>query len=484
MKSMKKELVILAILSLFCSCKQNEPIIPDSVVLILDNCPVQTSTTRFNGHLSQVAYSTISYIDRPGELVQYMPRSLGQDTLVIPTFHGYAEVMHLYQAIEFDTYLLKAGDTVLVRYDKWQRPLLTSLVFNDFTEIYNLPYTSANAIQARGFYIETVLSNRQFTAPYRYFKDEKQQSKYPTLKETFKDRYIDLDSLSRVYDGYLTSFIRKIDSLENANRLDAIYAGYLRTRFVPDERFSPEECVQSDSLLHYISNYVRAQEYCPGDQILARFDKMAEDTLSTALAKKGILKRLLNQIISGEDGWHLYPADIVDSYTSRYVSITGDSSYVQKVNSTPVTVSDSSFNLPIEDKDGQKTTLKTIIEQSKGSVVYVDFWASWCAPCRAEMPSSRQLQKQFSGQGITFLFLSTDTNRNAWLEAIKEEAETMLSSYRILDLNHPFLKELRLDSIPRYIIFDADGDLVDINAERPSSKDVARALDSFINQGI
>ncbi len=60
----------------------------------------------------------------------------------------------------------------------------------------------------------------------------------------------------------------------------------------------------------------------------------------------------------------------------------------------------------------------------------------------------------------------------------------MLSSYRILDLNHPFLKELRLDSIPRYIIFDADGDLVDINAERPSSKDVARALDSFINQGI
>ena len=211
---------------------------------------------------------------------------------------------------------------------------------------------------------------------------------------------------------------------------------------------------------------------------------MAEDTLSTALAKKGILKRLLNQIISGEDGWHLYPADIVDSYTSRYVSITGDSSYVQKVNSIPVTVSDSSFNLPIEDKDGQKTTLKTIIEQSKGSVVYVDFWASWCAPCRAEMPSSRQLQKQFSGQGITFLFLSTDTNRNAWLEAIKEEAETMLSSYRILDLNHPFLKELRLDSIPRYIIFDADGDLVDINAERPSSKDVARALDSFINQGI
>ncbi len=481
---MKRELVLLAILGLFCSCKQDEAIFPDSVVLILDNCPVQTSTTRFNSHLSQVAYSTISYIDRTGDLVQYIPRSLGQDTLVIPTFHGYAEVMHLYQAIEFDTFLLKAGDTVLVSYNQQQRPLLTSLVFGDYTEIYNLPYTSTDAIQSRGYFIETVLNNQQFTVPYRYFKDKNNQSRYPSLKEAFKDRYVNLDSLSYVYDGYLASFIRKIDSLENVSRIDAIYARYLRTRFVPDERFSPEECVQSDSLLHYISNYVRAQEYCPGHKILARFDKMAEDTLSTALAKKGILKRLLNQIISGEDGWHLYPTDIVDSYTSRYVSITGDSSYVQKVNSIPVTVSDSSFNLPIEDKDGQKTTLKTIIEQSKGSVVYVDFWASWCAPCRAEMPSSRQLQKQFSGQGITFLFLSTDTNRNAWLEAINEEAETMLSSYRILDLNHPFLKELRLDSIPRYIIFDADGDLVDINAERPSSKDVARALDSFINQGI
>ena len=100
------------------------------------------------------------------------------------------------------------------------------------------------------------------------------------------------------------------------------------------------------------------------------------------------------------------------------------------------------------------------------------------------MPATAGTLSALPAQNVTFLFLSTDTNRNAWLDADKEEAETMQSSYRILNHDHPFLKELRLNSIPRYIIFDSDGELVDINAERPSSKNVVKTLNSFISQGI
>ena len=481
---MNKILAALIIVGFFCLCNRKETIVQDkvgdNVVVIFDNCPNQISTSRFSSHLSQVGYAVISYIDSAGALVQYNPRVWGKDTLTIPTFHGYAEIMHLYQAIEFDTYLLKAGDTVLVSYDKEQRPVLTSSVYPSMTDIYNFPYFSSHAIQNRGFYIGTVLTDRNFTAPFQYFKDEAYRRKYPTLQGYFKARFVDLDSLSRVYEGYLGSFVQSVDSLERCQVIDGYYADYLRNRFVPAHRPSMEEIVQSDSLLHFISNYVQAQDYCRGEKPTAAFDRVAEDTLVTELARKGILKRQLNEIVSGEGGWHPYPKAVVDRYISRYIDLTGDSLYLQKVNAVPVSVSSSSYNLPLEDRNGQVTTLESILDHNKGKVVYVDFWASWCAPCRAEMPHSSALQKHFSGKDVTFLFLSTDTDRNAWLNALREESGAMTDSYRILDPDAPFLKELQLHFIPRYLIIDASGQLVDVNAERPSSKGIAKTLSALL----
>ena len=208
---------------------------------------------------------------------------------------------------------------------------------------------------------------------------------------------------------------------------------------------------------------------------------MSEDTLATELARKGILKRLLNRIVSGENGWHPYPEKVVEKYTSQYVNLTGDSLYIQIVEAIPVSVSDSSFDLLLEDKDGQVTTLANVLKQNKGKVIYVDFWASWCGPCRAEMPYSQELQKHFADKNVSFLFLSTDTNKEAWLNASNEEFKSSSLSYRILDRNATFLNELRLNSIPRYIVFDASGNLIDENAERPSSKEVKEYLGHLIN---
>ena len=60
------------------------------------------------------------------------------------------------------------------------------------------------------------------------------------------------------------------------------------------------------------------------------------------------------------------------------------------------------------------------------------------------MPHSSALQKQFSNENVTFLFLSTDTDRNAWQNALREDSGSMTDSYRILDLDTPFIKELQL----------------------------------------
>ena len=479
---MKKVIVVLFAACLFFSCDRKvEKAVRNEVVVVFDNCPDQSSTSRigFSSHVSNYRYEIISYIDSTGALAQFDPKEMGRDTLVVPTFHGYAEILHQYQAIEFDSYLLKAGDTVLVSYDKEQRPMFTSLVYSDLTDAYNLPYTSPKAIQNEGYYIETVLTDQYFRMIFRFFHDEDYQRRFLSLKELFRDRYVDLDSLSCVYDDYLKTFIGTVDSLETNRIIDTYYADYLRNRFVPDNRPSPEEIVQSDSLFHFISNFDAAQDYCYDEDIVVSFDKMAADTVATALAKKGILKRRLEEIFTGSAGYHILPKNVVDRCVSRYVDVTGDSLYLQRRNA-PTPVSSSSYAMALEDKDGQITTLEDVLKQNRGKVIYVDFWASWCAPCRAQLPHSKELQKRLAGKAVTFLFLSTDTNRKAWLNAVKEEADAMTETYRIVDPDPVFLRELKVRTIPRYMIFDPSGKLVNEDAARPSTKGIEQDLINLI----
>ena len=64
----------------------------------------------------------------------------------------------MYQALEYDYYFLQEGDTVVVQYNADARPILTSLVFDNNTKLYNLPYDLPKAIQFQGYFIETVLN--------------------------------------------------------------------------------------------------------------------------------------------------------------------------------------------------------------------------------------------------------------------------------------------------------------------------------------
>ena len=125
-------------------------------------------------------------------------------------------------------------------------------------------------------------------------------------------------------------------------------------------------------------------------------------------------------------------------------------------------------------------SLEEVLAQYKGKVVYVDFWASWCAPCRREFPHSREVHKRFSGNDVEFVFFSTDREREAWLGAVEEEGSLLAGSYRVLDDASAFLKEIRLTSIPRYLIFDRNGKLVNQSAPRPSDKSIDAALKRWL----
>ncbi|MBB3838511.1 thiol-disulfide isomerase/thioredoxin [Runella defluvii] len=118
----------------------------------------------------------------------------------------------------------------------------------------------------------------------------------------------------------------------------------------------------------------------------------------------------------------------------------------------------------------------------KGKVIYVDVWATWCGPCRAEFPKALELQKQFEGnEKVVFLNVSVDKNRQQWKKLLTDKRTP--KGYHINqsnpDLPESIYKSYKIGGIPRYILIDQEGKIVSADAPYPSSgkvEDEIRAL--------
>jgi thiol-disulfide isomerase/thioredoxin len=112
----------------------------------------------------------------------------------------------------------------------------------------------------------------------------------------------------------------------------------------------------------------------------------------------------------------------------------------------------------------------------QGRLVYVDVWATWCGPCIGEIPSLQKLEEEYHGKNITFLSVSIDTDKDAWMKMVKEDN---LGGIQLWAGNSsPITRDYAIFSIPRFMLFDADGKVITTNAPRPSSTDIRGLLDS------
>jgi len=121
------------------------------------------------------------------------------------------------------------------------------------------------------------------------------------------------------------------------------------------------------------------------------------------------------------------------------------------------------------DTKQKRSDWQRVLAAQRGNLVYVDLWASWCAPCRAEMPASHQLRRTLAGHSIRFIYLSLDEDPNAWLRANQEIGLAQGESYLVLDsFRSAFARQYHLKAIPRYLLFDKRGRLLSATAKRPS----------------
>lgn len=128
--------------------------------------------------------------------------------------------------------------------------------------------------------------------------------------------------------------------------------------------------------------------------------------------------------------------------------------------------------------DGNEMSLTDIFKNNKNKVIYIDFWASWCGPCKKEMLASTNLRQKLQNEDIVFVYISIDKDEAIWKRSMKGLNITKTGQHyrRSQDEMIEFLKFFYIYSIPHYMIIGKDGQISNRDALPPSAPKVERQL--------
>lgn len=110
----------------------------------------------------------------------------------------------------------------------------------------------------------------------------------------------------------------------------------------------------------------------------------------------------------------------------------------------------------VNDPDGKPISLS----QFRGKVVLIDFWASWCKPCRMENPNVVKYYQEFKDKGFEVFSVSLDKEKGAWLEAITADHLTWKHGSELAFWNSSFVKTYSIDGIPKTFLIDRNGNII------------------------
>lgn len=175
---------------------------------------------------------------------------------------------------------------------------------------------------------------------------------------------------------------------------------------------------------------------------------------------------LINPILKKNELLELY--SIIDTTKQNKDDIEMFKMGIANLNEYGVDKPFLKFSLP--NTEGENIEISSFL----GKIILVDFWASWCAPCRIKHPDLIKLKKKFENENFDIVSVSIDEKKENWLKAIDKDN---LNWTNLIDINKKVNNELSIKAIPFNYLIDKNGIVLGVNL---STKEIEKIINKKI----
>ncbi len=256
----------------------------------------------------------------------------------------------------------------------------------------------------------------------------------------------------------------------------------------PFEGFNPNDdklAGKVDSYDYFLNQYISYLTEKKFDSIIAKdstaikemcyyclMADVVDSVLINKTSRNAMFDELIGHLISDREPEKLY---------ARLSKIKIDSQRVAKLDSIYNLVKRMSKgtvapDFRFYDIDSNVVTLSSL----KGNLVYIDIWATWCSPCIKEVIPMQELIKEYQGKKIKFVSICRHDSYERWKKFVTVNELKGIQLYAP-NADDEFFKHFLVDGIPRYILIDAEGKVIDHDAPRPSwGKPTKELIDKYL----
>lgn len=472
--------------------------------------------TVFSVRLKPKSQTRFNYIidNSTSEYVMFRNDHYYDTTVIVKVYlNKVTEFLHFFDLPNYKSFLVIPGDSIC--FDK-EMNIVYSTSFSDYVSAYiDIPaygnFLARDEFKDnpynKGFYhllreVETLYNSNQVkiaSEPFR--KNLKEVIELINLYEKYSQIYrlVDINKLSRseilAMDSINNALINGKDvftiqspkffiMMENIEQISARKQGKTIDNFWSDftkvdEKIKTYNYYKQHLFGALINHFFNAFNGKRGSMSFQQiYNKLVQNNDKSSV--KDSLIRLTGILLETKTNYAKAKEKIALFDSGKYTYVLRDEAIANHEPKNLRTLPPEVF----ESVTGEKYSIDSVLIDKKYRLIVVDLWASWCAPCIGEFSALKKIQSQMQGLPIKFVGISIDKTKekNQWIETAKKYfGNKAFNQYWLSnDSTSQFKKKLQINSIPRFIVFDNNGNAISEDFFRPSDPKFKSELFNFL----
>ncbi|MBT3243184.1 MAG: TlpA family protein disulfide reductase [Bacteroidetes bacterium] len=330
--------------------------------------------------------------------------------------------------------------------------------------------------------------SRNFMANFLKEPDEFLSAR-DSLQKAFDDVYLEYKSngMDKLFCDYeeivlLYTMYGDLNNYPNAHRYYAKLESYDPPAdwfdFTDGMDLNDPLLIEVDQAMYFLSSFINTEAVKAGNlgddawgtpELLNAKFKYIDDNFEMAeMIERFKFENLEQQLDAGPPTG---AEEAIDLYLAASTNEENTASIIEKRDAwAAIEAGQPAVDWTLVDIDGNEVSQSDFA----GKYVYIDFWATWCGPCLAEIPHYKELVKEYEGRNIVFISVSVDKDKPAWEKMVKEEQFPWVQLHDANNMNDEYLVRY----IPSFILIDNEGNIIDPRAPRPSTDKLREMLNA------